>query len=49
MTTHCQHGNRRDLGICPECDHEKQRKRQRKADRARFAAQVARVSTKVES
>lgn len=40
---HCKHGNRRDLGLCPECDHERLQARQRRADRARFADQLRRI------
>jgi uncharacterized protein YlaI len=43
---HCKHGNNVTLYLCPECDHEKNYKRQRRADRARFAAQIARITGK---
>jgi hypothetical protein len=41
--TRCKHGNRRSLGICPDCANEEMRKRQRRADRARFAEQLRRI------
>ena len=40
---HCKHGNNRALGPCPECQNEKMRARQRRANRARFAAQLAHI------
>lgn len=39
----CPHGNNPKLGICPDCDHVKMQKRQRKADRARFQEQLRRI------
>ena len=40
---YCPHGGNVRLGPCPDCANEKMRRRQRKADRARFKAQLARI------
>lgn len=39
----CPHGNRRALGLCPDCDAAAMGARQRRADRARFADQLRRI------
>lgn len=44
---YCRHGNRRDLGICPDCDAEKMTARQRRADRAAFRQRIDRILGKV--
>jgi hypothetical protein len=40
---HCKHGNRRDLGLCPDCANEAMYKRQRAVDRAAFNARLLRI------
>lgn len=39
----CKHGNNKRLGLCPDCDREKNYKRQVAADRARFKEQLRRI------
>ena len=43
VATHCKHGNKRSLGICPECHNEWARKRQRRIDREDFKRRIARI------
>jgi hypothetical protein len=42
----CRHGNDPQRGLCPACANEQMARRQRAADRARFAAQLRRIKGK---
>jgi hypothetical protein len=39
----CKHGTNPRFGLCSGCDHDRMYARQRKADRARFKAQLAAI------
>lgn len=40
---YCRHGNRRALGICPECANSDMKRRQQRADRALFKEQLVSI------
>ena len=41
--SHCIHGNKRSLGICPTCANEAMAKRQHQIDRQDFKRRIASI------